>query len=609
MNRSLYLRFATVLGIGVLSWLMLWPSISGLSPKLHAPAWVTRTFSHRISPGLDIRGGMRLMYQVEVEEYVRDLRDRKADELLRQLGLRLGVLTDEEVSNPPADKIATLRERVRVERVGERSIRVRFTQAADVERMSRDWLRERFPDFKREGVQGSVVTLTFRDDRIDEMRETAVAQAAHTIGERIDTLGLREASVSHREEDLIVEVPGADEATFERMRGIIARTARLEFKVLDDGADWLAADAQLPEGVSRQSEGVSAGTSRPSVSNTFLMATGTAGRQALEQFLGTLSIPDDHVVLLGRVEGSRPSNDQDGEIWRTYYAYDATEVTGEDVDSAQTAYDQQRANEPYVAIRFKADGADEFGELTGRNVKRRMAIVLDDIVQSAPVIQDRIAGGNCQITLGGGGYREMQQQADDLVVVLKSGSLPAPLRPSNEQLIGPTLGRDAVQQGVNGAVVGIGLVLVFMMVYYQYAGVVAALMVVFNLLLQLALMAFFEATLTLPGIAATALTVGMAVDANVLITERIRDELRAGKSARSAVDQGFDRAFWSIMDSQITTFIAAVVLFQFGTGPIKGFSVMLMIGIFTSLFTGIFGSRVLMDFAVRVLKWDRIPVG
>lgn len=609
MNRSLYLRFATVLGVGVLSWLMLWPSIAGLSPKLRAPAWVTQYFTHRISPGLDIRGGMRLMYQVEVEEYVRDLRDRKADELLRQLGLRLGVLEDEEVAAPPAEKIETLRERVRVERVGERSIRVRFTRPADTQRLTRDWLRERFPDFKRESADANTVLLTFRDERIEEMRDTAVAQAAHTIGERIDTLGLREASVSHREEDLIIEVPGADEETFERMRSIIARTARLEFKVLDDGADWLPADTQLPEGVSRQSEGTSAGTSRPNVTNTFLMATGTAGRQALEQVIAGLSIPDDHMVLLGRVEGSRQSNQQDDEIWRTYYAYDATEVTGEDVDSAMTAYDQQRANEPYVAIRFKADGADEFAELTGRNVKRRMAIVLDDIVQSAPVIQDRIAGGNCSITLGGGGYRETQQQADDLVVVLKSGSLPAPLRPSNEQLIGPTLGRDAVQQGAYGAVTGIGLVAVFMVVYYQYAGLVAAVMILLNLLLQLALMAFFEATLTLPGIAATALTVGMAVDANVLITERIRDELRAGKSARSAVDQGFDRAFWSIMDSQLTTFIAAVVLFQFGTGPIKGFAVMLMIGIFTSLFTGLFGSRVFMDLAVRALKWDRIPVG
>ncbi len=609
MNRSLYLRFATVVAVGVLSWLLLWPSLGGMNRKLTPPRWVTSTFTHRISPGLDIRGGMRLMYQVEVEEYVRDLRDRKADELLRQLGVRLGVLTDAELDAPPAEKIDQLRERVRVERVGERSIRVRFTQARDAQRLTREWLRERFPDFRKAADEGGVVTLTFRDERLDEMRDTAVAQAAHTIGERIDTLGLREASVSHRGEDLIVEVPGADEATFERMRGIIARTARLEFKVLDDGADWLPADVQLPEGVSRESEGVSAGTTRPNVQNTFLLAQGAAGRAAIEQVVAGLTIPDDHQVIIGRIEGSRQANDEADEVWRTYYAFDATEVTGEDIDTAMVAFDQQRTNEPYVAIRFKPDGADEFGELTGRNVKRRMAIVLDDVVQSAPVIQDRIAGGNCQITLGSGNYQQMQQQADDLVVVLRSGSLPAPLRPSNEQLIGPTLGRDAVQNGIYGAATGIGIVITFMVVYYQFAGLVAAIMVLFNLLVQMALMAFFEATLTLPGIAATALTVGMAVDANVLITERIRDELRAGRSALAAVDQGFDRAFWSIVDSQLTTFIAAVVLFQFGTGPIKGFSVMLMIGIFTSLFSGLFGTRVLMDFATRVLKWDRIPVG
>ena len=200
-------------------------------------------------------------------------------------------------------------------------------------------------------------------------------------------------------------------------------------------------------------------------------------------------------------------------------------------------------------------------------------------------------------------------EANDLVVVLKAGALPAPLRPSNEQLIGPTLGHDSVEKGAMGALIGIGLVLILMALYYQVAGLVADVMVVLNVLLLLALMAALGATLTLPGIAAIALTVGMAVDANVLITERIREELRLGKSPRSAVDQGFARAFSSVFDSQITTFIAGIVLFQFGTGPIKGFAVMLMIGIATSLFTGIFCSRVMLDWIVRGLKVERLRVG
>jgi preprotein translocase subunit SecD len=284
-------------------------------------------------------------------------------------------------------------------------------------------------------------------------------------------------------------------------------------------------------------------------------------------------------------------------------------VSGEDVKEAFTAFDQDN-NKPYVALNFNQKGADKFGQLTGRNVKRRMAIVLDDRVESAPVIQTEIGGGRCQITLGGSGsYNETLQEAKDLVVVLVAGALPAPIRPSNEQLIGPSLGADAIRKGGMGAMVGIALVVAFMLLYYQVAGAVADLAVLMNLLFLFALMALFEATLTLPGVAGIALTVGMAVDANVLINERIREELRAGKSARAAVDQGFDRAFWSIFDGQLTTFIAGVVLFQYGTGPIKGFAVTLMIGIATSLFSGVFCSRVMFDWIVRGLRVKTLRVG
>jgi len=248
-------------------------------------------------------------------------------------------------------------------------------------------------------------------------------------------------------------------------------------------------------------------------------------------------------------------------------------------------------------------------ELTQGNLQRRMAVVLDDEVKSAPVIQSRI-GANGQITLGS--FQDptaVRQEAQDLVVVLRAGALPAPIIAQNEQLIGPTLGQDSVERGAMGALIGISLVLLFMGVYYQVAGVVADVMVVLNLIFMMAIMAFFNSDLTLPGIAGIALTVGMAVDANVLITERIREELRMGKSARAAVDQGFGRAFWSIFDSQLTTFIAGVVLFQYGSPEIQGFAKMLMIGIVTSLFTGVFCSRVMFDWIVRGLKVRRLRVG
>jgi preprotein translocase subunit SecD len=208
-----------------------------------------------------------------------------------------------------------------------------------------------------------------------------------------------------------------------------------------------------------------------------------------------------------------------------------------------------------------------------------------------------------------GGQQQIVAEADSLVVVLRAGALPAPIRPANEQMIGPTLGEDSVVRGAQGALAGILMVLIFMVIYYSVAGIVADVMVILNVLFLMATLSALGATLTLPGLAGIALTVGMAVDANVLITERIREELRLGKSPRSAVEQGFGRAFWSVMDAQLTTFIAGVVLFQFGTGPIKGFAVTLMIGICTSLFTGIFCSRVVFEWIVRGLRVQRLRVG
>ncbi|MCX7808205.1 MAG: protein translocase subunit SecD, partial [Deltaproteobacteria bacterium] len=265
---------------------------------------------------------------------------------------------------------------------------------------------------------------------------------------------------------------------------------------------------------------------------------------------------------------------------------------------------------PYVALTLDAAGAEVFERLTAANVKRRMAIVLDDRVESAPVIQSRIGGGRASITLGKNrSYQEMLKEASELVVVLRAGALPAPIRPANEQRIGPSLGADAIEKGIIGAVVGIVLVLVFMAVYYEVAGLIADLMVLLNVLFLLAILAAFEATLTLPGIAGIALTVGMAVDANVLIAERMREEMRLGRTAAKAVSLGFDKAFWSILDSQLTTFIAGVVLFQYGSGPIKGFAVTLMVGIVTSVFTGVFCSRVIYDWLVRGLRIEKLRVG
>jgi preprotein translocase subunit SecD len=608
MDRGWYARFALLSVLAVFAWFTLWPSLDAWVP---APALVKHVFKSKISPGLDIRGGLRLMYEVEVDEAVRDRRNTRSEQLFARIGEKLGIVPKGE--SLTREQRAKIRKKVKVEPEGERGIRITFKKAADADKLDRETIKW-FGDLRERSRKGGSVVVEVRSEGLENIRDTAIDQARETISNRIDALGLRETTVIAQDTDIIVEVPGTDQSAFERIRDIISQTARLEFKIVDDESDFIAELDKLSEGIEQQVEYVSAGEKKPRVDSTFLVARGDRARQKLAAYVESLqesgAIPEGHDIKLGVLSAADDQNpgEQGEEAWRTYYLFSPVDVTGQHIEETYVANDPKDGT-PYVGVTFNDLGARRFSKLTGANVKRRMAIVLDDRVESAPVIQTEI-GKNCQITLGGyRGYNQILNEAKDLVVVLKAGALPVPIRPANEQMIGPTLGHDAIRKGALGALVGVALVLSFMVFYYQVAGLVANAMVVMNLLLLLGTMAFFEATLTLPGLAALALTMGMAVDANVLITERIREELRADKSLRAAVDQGFGRALWAILDSQVTTFLAGVVLFQYGSGPIKGFAVMLMIGICTSVFTAVFGSRVLFDWIVRGLRVERLQMG
>jgi preprotein translocase subunit SecD len=600
MDRGWYFRLAIVVGSTVLGLLALWPSVDRWLP---APDIVKEYFDNQINPGLDIKGGLRLMYEVEVDEYIRDRRDRVAEQVQRQCGVLIGVVSEEDADDIDKETMSKIQERCKVERVDKdggavRAIRLTFSNQADADKLSKTWVRDYFRDLRvASGVGDLVVDLHMREEQLGNMRETAVRQSERTITNRIDNLGVLEPTVIARpnDGDIIIEVPGAQESSFERIKSIISRTAQLQFKIVDDeAADLGALLSNPPPGIYLSAD-----------SQPYLEAFGKDARELLRDHVATLPVPDDHEIAIGRQE---PDPDRGGEGWRTYYMYRVADVTGEDLDDAAVGFDPQSGS-PEVDFTMNTRGASRMADLTGASIGKRMAIVLDDRVESAPVIQGQI-GARGRITLGAYLDRNtLLQEAKDLVVVLQAGALPAPLRPANEQLIGPTLGQDSVTKGARAALIGVLLVLIFMAFYYQVAGLVADTMVVLNLLLLLGIMSGIGATLTLPGVAAIALTVGMAVDANVLITERIREELRLGKSPRSAVEQGFARAYSSVFDSQLTTAIAGVVLWQFGTGPIKGFATMLLIGIGTSLFTGTFCSKVLFDWIVRGLRVQRLRVG
>ncbi len=295
--------------------------------------------------------------------------------------------------------------------------------------------------------------------------------------------------------------------------------------------------------------------------------------------------------------------------YRTYYLVRETALTGDYITDASVQNDPS-TGQPEVSLNFDRPGARKFEKLTGAHVRERMAIVLEGEVSSAPVIQGRIGGGRARITMGSSrDYNATLAESRDLAVVLRAGALPAPVRILEERTVGPTMGEDARTRGIEALVIGLVLVLLFMVFYYRLSGLVADFALVVNAVFIMAVMAAFQATLTLPGIAGIILTIGMAVDANVIINERIREELRAGKTPRAAVDAGYSRAFWTIFDASFTTLIAAVVLWSYGSGPIQGFAVTLFIGILASMFTAIFVTRLVVDYLTVRLKVKHLSIG
>jgi preprotein translocase subunit SecD len=287
--------------------------------------------------------------------------------------------------------------------------------------------------------------------------------------------------------------------------------------------------------------------------------------------------------------------------YRSYLLQSKTELTGDYISDARAAQDNSQGGgqRPVVLFTMSPQGGELMEKLTSNNVHRRMATVLDGKVETAPTIQSTIRSSG-QITLGSGrDFQEMFQEANNIALVLKAGALPAPVAIFEERSVGATLGPELVQKGATAAVIGLLLVMVFMLLYYRATGFIADLALGLNGLLVLAIMSIIGSTLTLPGIAGFVLTLGMAVDANVLINERIREELRGGKSVRQSVDQGYDKVFWTIVDSHVTTLVAGVVLMQYGSGPVRGFAVTLIIGLLASLFTSIVVTRVIMDYFTR----------
>jgi len=600
------------------SLIALWPTFSAMSNgRIPCPAYVRDRITFGIVKGLDLQGGLRLVYSVEVEEAIRDRREKFADAMRQELA---GVFKIKEgQGNLKREDLRKLEEKVHVSGPETALVRLAFKNPDDASVVDDRFKKKFNTELALVPAPRGEVLFKIRSEVESEIRDKAVAQAKETVNRRIDELGLREASVTTRDEDIIIEVPGQDERTFNEIKEIIRKTARLEFKLLDDETDFFGKIPQksvpTDQGIEIRYENAPAGPGKTVRTNFARIdcrqdETISQTLERLKKWTSTLTVPDDHVIGFEKIEDLDEETGKSIERgWRTFYLFQRAELTGEYITDAQRSVNtQNNLPEVSVVITFSPAGADRFEEVTGANVQRRFAIILDDVINSAPVIKGKISG-RASIAMGAGDPDTQLKNAEKLETVLRSGALPAPITPSNESLIGPTLGRDAIHKGALGALGGSALVLLFMALYYRKSGLVANVAVLFNLLIQLAILASFSGTLTLPGIAGLALTIGMAVDANVLINERIREELRAGRSVRAAVEAGYDKAFTAIVDGHVTIFISGLILAQYGTGPVKGFAITLIIGIIASLFTGVFCTRLVFDWWVRGARVKRLSVG
>ncbi|HIK57916.1 MAG TPA: protein translocase subunit SecD [Nitrospinaceae bacterium] len=497
--------------------------------------WLSYPLKEKISLGLDLQGGMHLLLEVKVEKAVEASLERLADDIKRDI-------SDDDLE---VDRIKAVYKNWQVN--------VRMVDTLDLPPVKK--VLEAYPFFSlvSEDSDGLGLVYQLSADHVLQIEQNAVSQGLETIRNRVDQFGVSEPTIQAQgQRRILVQLPGIKDP--ERAINLIGKTARLEFKLLDE-------ENSLKEALSG-------------------------------------NIRESSEILYQRVE-----NQETGEVTKEpFLLKKRTVLTGETLTGAEVRFDTD-FNEPYVSLTFNSVGAMIFQQVTRENIKKRLAIVLDNTVYSAPVIQDEIIGGRAQIT-----GQFTSTEARDLAIILRAGALPAPVVILENRTVGPSLGQDSIDKGVTSMIYGGLLVIVFIAIYYKLSGIIAVTALFLNIVLLAGALAYFGAALTLPGIAGIILTVGMAIDANVLVFERIREEVRIGKTVRAAIDAGFSKAFRTIVDANITTFIAAVVLFQFGTGPIKGFAITLCIGIAASMFTAVFVSRTIFDATMNRRKLDKLSI-
>jgi preprotein translocase subunit SecD len=482
--------------------------------------------------GLDLKGGTHLILQVMVNDAINADSDRALERL--KADMKAANLAYAEITKPDPQGAP---DRIVLKGVPPES-------SSELRRI----VQERLPEYNLVSGPENSWVMNMRPAALTELQNRSVQQAIETIRNRIDQLGVTEPVIQEHglgEHQILVQLPGVDDPA--RVKEIMQSTAMLEIRQVIAG----------PFG---------------------------SEQEALQQYGGVL--PADAILLkAGRLMQRRTAGEAPRDEY--YLVSRVSAITGRDLRTAEPSRDENNA--PDIRFLLTGEGGRRFAAFTGAHVGDKLAVVLDKRVESVATIQEQIHDEG-RIT-----GRFSEQEARDLAMVLRSGALPASIRYLEERTVGPSLGADSIRQGLVTSMVGLTAVLAFMLFYYRGAGINANLALILNLVILLGFLGFSGATLTLPGIAGVILTIGMGVDSNVLIFERIKEELRAGKSTPSAVEQGFSRAWLTILDTHVTTIVSAAILFIFGTGPVRGFAVTLVFGLLANLFTAVFVSRVIFD--------------
>lgn len=573
MNQSWRWKIIALVGAVLASFYVLVPSFLNILGENHKVESLPSFLPQKgLNLGLDLRGGMYLEMNVDLGEAIKNRVDILLGEIERLATAEKfpGLTLNRDSSN----------NQVKVKLADER--RPEFLEL----------VRENFGDVFEPVIPPADVAplpgefeMKVTESYATHLRDMTLKQAEEAVRNRIDRFGVLEASIQRQGDDrILIEIPGVKDP--ERVIDIVRKTGLLEFKLVDDSIETsklgdlvksARESAQIPEGYSKET---------------------------VEKINAALQgqIPEDDEILF---EIDRDPISKQIVRGIPYLVKKRAQVTG---DMLRTAQVQITDNQPHVSLSFNKIGTKNFGELTSQNVGKRLAIVLDGVISKAPTIEGAILGGEAQITLGYGNYQTLLQEAEDLSLLLKEGALPASLTVASKTVIGPSLGADSIRKGLYSLLIATVVVAVFMMLYYKWGGVISTVALLLNALFLFAVLALFQASLSLPGIAGIVLTMGMAVDANIIIFERMREEARLGKTAKAVVDSGYGNAMSAIIDSNVTTLFSGIVLYQFGTGPIKGFATTLSLGILTTMVTAVVVTKLIYDYFVNVRKIQKVSI-